>query len=690
MRVLVGLRPAAAAIVAILLASLPAIGDTTLLRNGDFEAPFAKAADIADSWTPWGFDVPQTAERISRDMVNPHGGQACLKFSRAGNPKNWSGVIVTSPFKNHLVPEQGARYTLRFWARTDRPGPMQVLALSYRTLKPMEAGPQVATADFELTDAWQEFSLSFTAGLDFLVGDARHIYFTFFPAVGPESLKLDKTLWLDDVSLTKEPAGPELAGLVDPASLDIAPVPLRMRPGPALELTVRTKKKLRPVTPTVGGSSISGLARWGGPFSAQGDYTLAPGAEAAVREMRLPLTRLYGLVDGEPFPTVETALDKAAWLLGKLEIPRDTSMIELEDVFANSKLPPADWGRAAAHSVKQGLGFRHWEVGNEIYVGLFGIGHGKAFPTPDAYVEHAVAVSKAIKEAQPDARVGISIYTASPLWSNYVLHRARGHYDFVCPHFYGFSKVGQKTFEEIVIADNHTRVTDARKLNALLAAYNPDREVCIYDSEWGMHSSSPSGGQPWTEPKNANILGTVYRAIRMLYYVREGLVGGASGWVLFSSSANPGFLTIATDKPDQRSMLFWLHHFFNTSLGADVVDVAGTGPFFTGKDCKGPPLAPLTPSLATLSADGKALQLMLVNGSWADDVPARVALPDFAASRGTGVLLRHDGLEAQPLLARKEDFVHELPIEVSREGVQFTLPSHSIVFITLEKEDRRP
>lgn len=665
--------------------SISARGDTDLLRNGDFERPFAKAAEIADSWTPWGFDVPRAAERISCDTTNPHGGQACLKFARAGNDKNWAGVIVTSPFKNHLAPKQGARYTLRFFARTDRPSPMQVLALSYRQLKPMEAGPQVATADFDLTTEWREYSLSFTAGLDFLIGDARHIYFAFFPAVGPESLKLDKTLWLDDVSLTADAAGPELAGLVDPASLDITPVPLRMKPGPALELTVKTKKKLRPVTTTVGGSSISGLARWGGPFSAQGDYTLASGAEAAVREMRLPLTRLYGLVDGEPFPMVETALDKAAWLLEKLEIPSDTSMIELEDVFANSKLPPADWGRAAAHSVKQGLGFRHWEVGNEIYVGLFGIGHGKAFPTPDSYVEHAVAVSKAIKEAQPDARVGISIYDGMPRWGNYVLHRARGHYDFVCPHFYGFSKVAQKTFEEIVIADNHARVADAQKLNALLAAYNPDRDVCIYDSEWGMHSSSPAGGQPWTEPKNANILGTVYRAIRMLYYVREGLVGGASGWVLFSSSGNPGFLTVATDKPDERSMLFWLHHFFNTSLGADVVDIAGTGPFFTGKDGKGPPLAPLTPALATLSADGQTLQLMLVNGSWEQDVPARVTLPDFAAKRAVAWVLRHDGLDASPLLARKEDFVRDLVVEIGSAGVQFTLPSHSIAFITLEK-----
>lgn len=665
--------------------SISARGDTDLLRNGGFERPFTKIAEIADSWTPWGFDVPQTAERISHDTTNPHGGEACLKFARAGNDKNWAGVIVTSPFKNHLAPKQGARYTLRFFARTDRPGPMQVLALSYRQLKPMEAGPQVANADFELTTEWREYSLSFTAGLDFLIGDARHIYFAFFPAVGPESLKLDKTLWLDDVSLTAEPAGPELTGLVDPASLDISPVPLRMKPGPTLELTVKTKKKLRPVTTTVGGSSISGLARWGGPFSAQGDYTLASGAEAAVREMHLPLTRLYGLVDGEPFPTVETALDKAAWLLEQFEIPRDTSMIELEEVFANSKLPPADWGRAAAHSVKQGLGFRHWEVGNEIYVGLFGIGHGKAFPTPDDYVDHAVAVSKAIKEAQPDARIGISIYTAAPRWGNYVLHRARGHYDFVCPHFYGFSKVGQKTFEEIVIADNHTRLGDAQKLNALLTAYNPDRDVCIYDSEWGMHSSSLAGGQPWTEPRNANILGTVYRAIRMLYYVREGLVGGASGWVLFSSSANPGFLTVATDKPDERSMLFWLHHFFNTSLGSDVVDIAGAGPFFVGKDGKGPPLAPLTPALATLSADGKTLQLMLVNGSWEHDVPARVALPDFAAKRATARLLRHDGLDAGPLLARKEDFVRDLAVEVGSAGVQFTLPSHSIAFITLEK-----
>jgi len=655
-----------------------------LLRNGDFEAPFTSSAEIEDTWRPWGHDAARTAQALSRDTTNPHGGKACLKFARPAAANAWSGVIVTNPFTNHLAPAPATRYTLRFHARTDRPGPMRVLVLSYRQLKPLVAGPQVASAEFDISETWRECSLSFTASLDFLVGDARHIYVAFFPAVEPESLKLDKTLWLDDVSITPEPAGPEIAGLVDPSTLDIPPVPLRLAPGPTLDVTVTTARTLAPVTTAAGGASISGLARWGGPFSATGEFVLPPAAAAAVREMHLPLTRLYGLLDDEPFPTVETALDKAAWLLDALDIPRDTSMIELEGVFANSTLPPEDWGRAAAHAARNDLGFRHWEVGNEIYVGVFGIGHGKAFPTPETYVEHFIAVSREIKKAQPDARVGISMYDTMPRWGNSVLHRARGHYDFVCPHFYGFSNVGQKTFEEIVIADNHVRLGDARRLNALLAAYNPDRDVCIYDSEWGLHSSQKTGGQAWAEPGNANIVGTIYRAIRMLYVTRESLVRGASGWALFGSSTNPGFLMVASDKPEQRTMLFWLYHFFNTSLGANVVEIDGTAPYFMAGD-QPTPLAPLTPVLATLSADGARLQLMLVNGSWTEDVPATFALPDFAATRVTARLLRHDDADGHPLLDRREDFVHDLQVDLAPGRLTFTLPSHSIAFLTLER-----
>ena len=167
----------------------------------------------------------------------------------------------------------------------------------------------------------------------------------------------------------------------------------------------------------------------------------------------------------------------------------------------------------------------------------------------------------------------------------------------------------------------------------------------------------------------------------MLYYARESVVEGAAGWNLFSNSHNPGFLVIARDQPERRSMLSWLHYHFGRHLGDQVVEIAGRAPFHP--DPGNPKSAghPLTPALATLSADGKTLFVMFVNGSWDRDVPARVSLANFPATACRTVVLRHDDPAAHPLLERDEDFVHELSATLAGDTLSFNLPSHLIAFL---------
>lgn len=655
-----------------------------LIQGGDFEAPFTTVAEIANRWTAWGIDTQQVIPGMTRDEVNPHGGTACLRVFRPADPREWRGVVVSSPFKNALQPEPHTRYTLSFFARADRPGPIRVAVASYRSVRPIEQGPQIATHDFEVGSGWTECQLSFVSDVDFYADEARYIYLAFFPAVGAAARAADKTLWLDDIAIEAAPLGDDVARVVNPATLAVPPLSLRLDPGSTLDLRIDAATKLRATNRLANGLAIAGLARWNGPYATTGESILPEAAATAVRDLRIPFSRFYGLTDDEPFGTVEAALDKAAELLDRLGIPRDTTALELEGVLANSRLSPAEWRRAVTHARDKGLGFRHWEIGNEVYVSIWGAG-GKAFASPTDYADHVIAVSRVIKDVQPDARVGISIKPDHIGWGSRLLAQTAGHYDFVCPHFYDFSKARKTSFENVVIASNHARLDEARQLAALLQAYNPDRPVSIYDTEWGLHSEAADGGKAWAEPRNANILGTLYRAVRMLYYAREDVVEGAAGWNLFSMSHNPGFLLIASDKPEQRTMLFWLYHHFSRHLGDDVVAITGQAPFHPDPRNPASPGHPLTPVMATLSADSSRLFVMIVNGAWERDVPARIGLTGFTPRACAAVLLRHDDLDAHPLLERDSEFVHELPVRLTGDALSFTLPSHSIAFLTLTR-----
>jgi hypothetical protein len=655
-----------------------------LVQGGDFEAPFTTVADIADQWTAWGIDPRQMIAGMTRDENDPHGGKACMRVFRPADPREWRGVVVNSPFKNALQPEPRTCYTLSFHARADRPGPIRVAVASYRSIKPIEQGPQITAQEFDIGSGWTECRLSFTAGVDFYADEARHIYVAFFPAVGATALGHDKTLWLDDIAIAATPPGDDVPRIVNPASLDVPPLPLRLEPGPALDLRIDAATIVRPTNRMANGVAIAGLARWNGPFATTGAYALPQAAETAVRDLRIPFSRFYGLTDDEPFGSVEAAIDKAAELLDRIGIPRDTTALELEGVLANSRLSPAEWRLAVAHARDKGLGFRHWEIGNEVYVSIWRAG-GKAFASSLDYAEHVIAVSRAIKEVQPEARVGISIKPDHIAWGNRLLAQTAGHYDFVCPHFYDFSNAHKTAFEDVVISGNHARLDEALRLNALLRAYNPDRQVSIYDTEWGLHSYAADGGKAWAEPRNANLLGTLYRAVRMLYYAREDVVEGAAGWNLFSMSHNPGFLLIASDKPEQRSMLFWLYHHFSRHLGDHVVAIAGRATYHPDPRDAAAPGFPLTPVLATLSADSSRLFVMVVNGSWEQGVPARVRLAGFTPQSCTAVVLRHDDLAAHPLLAHDEEFVGTIPVTITGDTLTCTLPSHSITFLTLTK-----
>jgi len=196
-----------------------------------------------------------------------------------------------------------------------------------------------------------------------------------------------------------------------------------------------------------------------------------------------------------------------------------------------------------------------------------------------------------------------------------------------------------------------------------------------------------SGGDPNHDFHNGNIIGTLYRAVRMIYYAREDLVRGASAWSMFGNEDVAGFATLPPDAPSKRFLSYWLYYYFDRHVAANVLDMNGAAPVYTPSSGVRDVLpGPLTPALATIEKDGNTIYLVIVNGSWDQSVPCSVRVANFAIANAEGVYLSQDDRNARPLLASKADAVRDLPVTVASGCVTCTLAPHSADFITLTKK----
>jgi hypothetical protein len=648
--------------------------DTNVVFHDDFEA--ASNASPPPGWAMWGAELYKMPANYTRDTTNPHRGQACFRIH---HPARTSGYIVSSPDRA-VHPKPGMMYTVTFWARAAKPGKSTFRWTAYRTIKPFVDGPSPGSFTFEADPEWREFSFTVREGLDLFADQSRFLLLTFLATT---EARQERTLWIDDVRVAESP-DPHPARLVNGDTIPHDPLQHRLRPGDSLEFTLDPANRLRRATPDVGGVSFHRVCGWTGqPYNQKGDYTLAPELEMAIREMRLPMTRFYSVGD-EPFGT-EAAINKVAELLRRIGVAEDRCVLEFERQGAETMLPPETWARGVAYSLRQGYQFHRWEIANEPYASLWG--GGQAFPTPASFIEHFKTVSRAIRAVDPHAEIGVDIDRDNVKWGNYLLKELAGDYDFVAPHYYCGANVRERPFEEIALTENYRMLDLALRNQALIRAYNPGRDVYQYDTEWGMICSAPDGKEADYEGHNANIIGTLHRAVRMIYYAREDILRGASGWQMLSRTNAPGFGILSQEVPDKRFLLYWLYYYFNRHLGEWALATDGVAPYYQPKQetDRAKFTGPLTPVLATLSKDEQALYLVLANGSWARAVPCRMQLRNFVLGHAEGILLTNDGLDGPPLLDRKEDAVRNFSVAQEARAVNCILPAHSVVFLTLER-----
>lgn len=662
--------------VGLLLSSATLTAAENLVFNGDLEAP--SPASPPPGWVMWGANIYKNPENYTRDTTNPHSGEACLRIH---HPADTTGYIVTS-LEYAIRPRQDKLYRVGFWARGDEPGTTAFWLGAYSSIDPYVDAPGPGRFTYEVGTTWQEYTFEVCEGWDFFANRSRYVMLCF---TASQDRKKARTLWVDDVTVVEEPS-PRQGRLADVATLAVTPLEHRLVPGNELAVTIDTGGRLRRATRDAGGISFHRVAGWTGhPFSRDGiTYTLPPATEAAIRDLHLPMTRFYA-VGAEPFP-LEEAIDKAADVCRRVNVPLDHCVLEFETQGATQKLEPDTWIRGVRHAHAKGYGFRYWEVANEPYIRK----EGAAFATPDDYAAHVREVSAAIRAEAPGDQIGVGIPGLDERWGNYVLKQAAGSYDFVAAHHYApLADILNRRFEVAVLTENYAILEKCLRLNALIQFYNPGRDVYQYDTEWGMHSHGPNGERADNVARNANILGTLHRAVRLIYYAREDILRGASSWQMLNSTRAPGFGILAPGRPDARYMMYWLYYHFNRHVGDWVLPIRGTAPFYTpGKDDDprtepGAHPGPLTPILVTLDEAGGSVLAVVVNGSWEQAVACRLNLPGFPVAAARAIRLSDDDLDRFPLFDNPDEILAPLDVTFGAGSVNCTLPPHAVVFLRI-------
>ena len=652
--------------------------DGNLLFNGDLEKETTSSPP--DGWTMWGAEQDKRPANYTRDQTNPHGGKACLRIHHPANNRSY---LVSAPDRA-IQPREGMLYTISFWARADNPGRLPFYLEVYRSIRPLiESSGTVGDGAIDVTTDWKQFTFECQEGWDFFARNSPYLVLVFHAAARQEEAR---TLWIDDLSVV-EKKSTRAGRLADESELKYQPLQHRLRSGERLEFSVDARKILRPATKDAAGISFHRLTGWTGvPFDRKGQYVLAPELEQAIKNLRLPMTRFYGVGD-EPFGT-QAAIDKVADLCGRLGIPRDHTVLELETQGASRKLTPQQWAAAVQHSEDKGYGFRYWEVANEPYAAIRSA--ALAYPNAEDYARQVRAVSAAVRKVDPNSQVGIAVDVSSLMWCNYALRQAAGAYDFVVGHFYsvGDGSSGKEPFEQTVLGLNYRTLDHILRLNALIRHYNPGRQVYQLDTEWGMYASGPRGESPERNIRNSNVVGTLHRAVRLVYYTREDILRGASSWEMFRSLDQPGFGILSPEAPDKRFLLYWLYYYFNRHVGDSALEMDGTCPYYTPRDKAAAAVdgGPLTPALVTLSKDAKTMYLVAVNGSWDKSIPCRMTIANFPPKAARGVALSQEDMDSKPLLDKKQDAISDLAVTVAGQEIRCTLPPHSAVFLMVDSD----
>lgn len=537
----------------------------------------------------------------------------------------------------------------------------------------------------------------------------------------------------------------------------------RLVPGEQLKFTVDINKKLARTNKKVLGVSFfvvgdgpvdcrpggQTLCKTGLPIDANGDYRLADypsgNFEKAIKDLNLLVTRVYDFAFYDRFLhagkesqafyakfDAKTALNKWHYLAQRLNIPEENIVIALfiyTDKDGNIYPTPNFWENLVNYSVSKGYRFKHWEIGNEVFIpikedvtgftlnGFFN--RNNLDESVAKFKNYFISVSKAIKKVQPTAQLGISIYGPANLinramdrvefaWSKSILENLAGYYDFIVGHYYlggeNEYELADNNFERHVLLLNYalmqvelTTLEYARNLDG-----NKNRFIYHYDTEWGSNALRGrwgEGGGVASEVRNGNLFGSIARAIRLIYYLRENIVEGANTWAMLEREPyiTPAFGLLTHNDPNMRSMTYWLYYYFNQFVGNWILHIQGTAPYKSEYSFKYWPWydidikGPYTPVLASRNESGNNVYLIIANGNENFGYDFKVNFVNFQGSKVEGILFNDFRLtnwkDNNPFSTKQSDFITKHSLKLSSNGriLNGRIPEHSVLFVKITR-----
>ncbi len=467
----------------------------------------------------------------------------------------------------------------------------------------------------------------------------------------------------------------------------------RLINGEKLNVECDINKILRQDNPNLRGVAIHSLSGfWRHPYSTRGKWQLEDTLTESIKALQLANSRVLmhtRYKDGEEILSQEQLVDRAIAMYKKFNVPINKVVICLNNDLLNDSKRIIE---IVDHGFKQGL--VRWELGSQPWANGF---------TDNAkdYHTQALAVAKAIRAYSNK----IFIYaparnTMGKEWGEGTLQALAGYYDFIAAHNYTYTRFYKCTFEGLTLTENYKILQNILDMNTLIDAHNPNKKVHQWDTQWGNHSDGyDKNGEP-KEPalastkciQNSNMQGTLHRAVRLIYYHRENFMKGAMQWEMFCRQKAPGFGILSRDVPDKAFMPYWLLYHFDRFVGEDILDIAGTCPYYTATNKEHHEVqtsitGPLSPVLASLSKDKQELYYIIANGSSNKSVASTLHCNGFTPQSVSGIILSEDDYQTgSPLVENESDFVKPFQAAIIENAISCKIPPHCIVMIKAKRK----
>lgn len=430
-----------------------------------------------------------------------------------------------------------------------------------------------------------------------------------------------------------------------------------------------------------------------GPYNNNFEYILPKKLERRIRALRIPMTKIFGWHGGkikgiDTLTLLKKELDIAHEICERFGIPEEWTILEFERQFGrNVNLNPAIYDSLVSYSIKKGYRFRIWRIKNEIY---------KKW-TPEEYSKHLSRIVPTIRRSQPNSLIAIAIPGKKLNWTQKIIKLSQSKYDILMPHLYANLPTWKYKFEDITASQNFKVLSRLIELKTLISKTQNEgnKEILIIDGEWGLNSPGKNGERPLFNYRNGNILGTIHRAYRLIYYIRENLVDGAIGWNLLNlthrrGKPSQGFSLLFTDAPNKTSLLFWLYFLFRKHLGKYVVKIDGSTPFFVPGNIKiaNARALPITTSLVTYTPDSSVLYFIIVNSSYKDTLIGTLRIVgNIRINDVHGTVLsdfRPHPIDSLPVISDSSKVIRTVQTNLNNnKGLSLRVLPHSVTFLEI-------